>query len=343
MSNDSDLTPHIPPVVEADALPATLVTSKPGPNVFIAFAWLIGVFVAQALLTLIAMGIWYVTTGDMNADLDEGKMDSSPWGGLLVLAASQLGTGGVALAAAAVHCRRNLIRRLRLNLPEPRHWLFAMLAVVPVSILATEMATIVGQLDGFSLKTLADSMSFFSSIPLAGVLLFACVFPGLFEELLLRGVIGEALVRRHGAAFGVAVASFYFGLLHVLPAHAASSAVIGVFLHLAMLYSRSFWIPVAMHTTNNALAFILERNEDLMPIPGYTTPFDEETLLHVPAPILACGALATAWLFICWRVFRMPAEAAAPTASRGRWLLLAGLVVTQVVLFGVLAASVERP
>ena len=272
----------------------------------------------------------------------------------MLLASSQFATMFVALAAAFVHGRHNFIERLDLRLPRRHHWALGVLAVIPMSIIATETAMIVGQLDGVSLKYLQDSLDSMNAVPFAGILLFGCVFPGVFEELLFRGVLGKGMTGRWGPrwlgiATGVGFASLYFGLAHIIPAHAASAAVMGVFLHLAFLYSRSFWVPVLIHVVNNAMAFTLSRYEHIMPIPGYTSDLGGDAAAHISPQLLAAGFFATLALVVCWRHFRTTAPddskagTATPTSSAGLgWLLVTGLLVTQAILVVVLANSVEK-
>jgi membrane protease YdiL (CAAX protease family) len=278
----------------------------------------------------------------------------SDWGTHLMLAASQFSTMFVAIAAAVVHARRNFVERLDLRLPKSRHWAMGMMAVVPMSILATEAAIIVGQLDGFSLDFLQSSLEGINAVPYLSVLVFGCAFPGVFEELLFRGVIGRGMSDRYasrpwGIWVSVGFASLFFGMAHFIPAHVASAALMGVFLHLAFLYSRSFWVPVSMHIVNNAMAFTLSRYENLAPIPGYTTDLGGDQLSHIPPPLLAAGFFATLALVVCWRHFRTTApddskagtETHKSSAGLG-WLLVTGLLLTQAILVVVLANSVEK-
>src|SRR5207253_3949551 len=74
--------------------------------------------------------------------------------------------------------------------------------------------------------------------------------PGLGEELWCRGFLGRGLVGRYGMIGGVVLTSFFFGLLHVEPRQAAAVALMAIVLHLAYLATRSFWVPVLLHTMN---------------------------------------------------------------------------------------------
>lgn len=333
---------------------------QPGPGILISFSWLLGLIAAQvsfAVAAFIVIAIVSAMSGtqvDFNDTEGLDNVFKSDWAALVLLASSQFATMFVALAAAFLHARHNFVERLELRLPRPHHWAMGLLAVIPMSIIATETALIVGQVDGVSLKYLQESLDNMNTVPFAGILLFGCVFPGVFEELLFRGVLGKGMTGRLGPsligiATGVGFASLYFGLAHIIPAHAASAAVMGIFLHLAFLYSRSFWVPVLMHVVNNAMAFTLSRYENIMPIPGYTSDLGGDAAAHISPQLLAAGFFATLALVICWRHFRATAPdgtkggGATPTSSTGLgWLLLIGLLVTQTILAVVLVNSVEK-
>jgi membrane protease YdiL (CAAX protease family) len=348
------------PLSPPDALPAAEDIQRPGPGALISFCWLIGLFGGQILFTIFAIVIVIGVNAVNGVPFDPAKLEESGWTNTMLIGASQFATALVALIAALVHARKNTVERLQLRLPQARHWALGILAVIPMSIIATEAAIVVGQLDGFSLKFLEESVKGVDSMPLAAMLLFGCAFPGLFEELLFRGVMGRGMTERHGVWTGVTVASVFFGIAHLVPAHAVSAAIMGVFLHLAFLYSRSFWVPVIMHFINNSLAFLTSRYDQYVPIPGYTTDLDSSEGLHIPAPLLACGVLAAVMLVTCWRYFKSPPqsfEKQPPTAASEApqcitvaptrpaaigWLLVGALLASQALLIAVLANSVER-
>ncbi len=82
-------------------------------------------------------------------------------------------------------------------------------------------------------------------------LLAIAVGPGVVEELFFRGFIGRGLVGRHGWVFGVFLTSLLFGLLHMEPIHVLMTMLMGVCLHFTLATSRSLWVPILLHATNN--------------------------------------------------------------------------------------------
>lgn len=337
-----------------------IATKPPGPGILISFCWLLALIGAQigfGIVAFIVIGAISVASGmqvDFNNPNSFKELYESGWASQMLLAASQFSTMFVALAAVAVHARSNFAERLELRLPALRHWALGMLAVIPMSILATEAAIIVGELDGFSLKYLQESLNGVNAVPYASVLVFGCLFPGLFEELFFRGVLGRGMTGKWGPSLlgtgiGVGFASLFFGMAHMIPAHVASAALMGVFLHLAFLYSRSFWVPVSMHIVNNAMAFTLSRYENIMPIPGYTSDMGGETISHISPQLFCAGFFATLALMLCWRqvrakstdeVNKAPETQAAPLGLG--WLLIVGVLLTQAILVVALTMSVEK-
>jgi membrane protease YdiL (CAAX protease family) len=82
--------------------------------------------------------------------------------------------------------------------------------------------------------------------------------PGLVEELWCRGFLGRGLVGRYGWAWGIAVTSLFFGMLHLWPPpYVLVTATMGVGLHYVYATSRSLWVPIAMHLLNNSFAVLL--------------------------------------------------------------------------------------
>ncbi len=334
------------------ATPFPVKAPKPAPGILISFCWFLALIGAQIAFAIVGIIVLIAMAAASGEPVDFAKLDETKWGGLILLASSQFATAFTALVAAFVHARKNYVERLQLALPRARHWAFGLLAVIPVSILSTEAAVIMGQVDGFSLKYLEESVKGINAIPFPAVLLFGCVFPGLFEELLFRSVMGRGMTQRNGLWIGIGFASLFFGMAHIVPAHLVGAGVIGVFLHLAFINSRSFWVPVSMHVVNNAMAFTLSRYQELLPIPGYTSELGGDEVVHASPQLLATAFFATLVLFVCWRHFRSPPlfegqpvsaieSPRKPSVGLG-WLLAIGVLLTQAFLVMALVSSIAK-
>jgi membrane protease YdiL (CAAX protease family) len=83
--------------------------------------------------------------------------------------------------------------------------------------------------------------------------------PAVAEELLFRGLLQPALIKRLGPAFGIGLASLIFGAIHVDPPQATGAALIGLVLGFVSYRSGSLWPAMAAHAANNGLSVLFAR------------------------------------------------------------------------------------
>ncbi|HLU68761.1 MAG TPA: type II CAAX endopeptidase family protein [Kofleriaceae bacterium] len=122
--------------------------------------------------------------------------------------------------------------------------------------------------------------------PLWAQLLVLAVLPGLCEELLVRGAILRGLVGRLGAAGAVAASTVYFSLLHLSPARALPTALLGALLAVVVLRSGSVWPAVIAHALNNAAAVLLSSPA----LAGAAAALSAHPLLAAAAAAVLTGA-----------------------------------------------------
>lgn len=92
--------------------------------------------------------------------------------------------------------------------------------------------------------------------PIATAISFI-VFAPLAEELVFRGMLLPALVRRFGAVRGVVMVSVLFSLFHLNPAQLIPAFVSGLGLGALALRSRSIVPGIVAHAINNSVAVLL--------------------------------------------------------------------------------------
>jgi membrane protease YdiL (CAAX protease family) len=193
--------------------------------------------------------------------------------------------------------RRQLGRKLALRRFSPWQCLLVLLLLVPQAVVASELANLVHEvvrwIDSPFLDQLNDMswVESFAKQPWPLILLGACVFPALGEELLFRGVLSRGLIAWHGVMAGSIFASVLFGLMHLVPAQAVATIVIGLVLQLVFLCTRSLWAPILLHLLNNAMAFSAVRFGSVIPLPGFTVDAEHIPPLVVLAALLASVAL----------------------------------------------------
>lgn len=320
--------------------------TKLGPNIWAAIGWSFGWLFANFFLSYTAYFFVSYAGEFFGAPVDFANIYSNPWAVTILIGFSSCSGAITALLATSVHARRNIVERLGLRLPRLHHWGFAILALFPAAILGIEAAAVVNEFSVGSFQQVNRSVIEMNSVPALAVLIFCCVFPGVFEEILMRGVIGKSLIERFGVWGGVAITSILFGIPHYNPSHIASAAVMGVFLHLMFIYSRSLFVPMTIHAVNNVIAFFGARMQD-----GATAVSSEPSSNHIGPALLIATVCASLTLVLCWRRFRAkPTHTTSPGTSdiplatlakpskprEWRWLLFLGLAITHLIFYALL-------
>ena len=100
------------------------------------------------------------------------------------------------------------------------------------------------QRDAGPLKALGESGS-------APLILFVVVIGPVIEEFVFRGVLMRRWIARRGLWRGIIGSSLIFALLH--PPFWIGAFVVGIFLSLLYLVTRSLYVPIAFHALYNGL------------------------------------------------------------------------------------------
>src|SRR5690606_30966839 len=77
----------------------------------------------------------------------------------------------------------------------------------------------------------------------------------ILEEVIMRGIILDGLLKRYSPVRSILFSSFLFGLLHLNPWQMVSAMVIGIFAGWVYYRTRSLALPILIHATNNLSAF----------------------------------------------------------------------------------------
>ena len=81
------------------------------------------------------------------------------------------------------------------------------------------------------------------------------ISPAVFEEVLLRGMLGKPL--KHLGLRGALLNGLYFGLIHLNPHQFFYAFALGVLLYYMLILTGSIWAPILSHFTINSLALTL--------------------------------------------------------------------------------------
>lgn len=85
----------------------------------------------------------------------------------------------------------------------------------------------------------------------------AVVLAPVFEEILCRGLVLEAVRRRWGDVVAVLISALFFGLVHVEPSTALAGFVVGGIFGTIYIRTHSLFSTIILHSINNAFAFAL--------------------------------------------------------------------------------------
>jgi len=97
------------------------------------------------------------------------------------------------------------------------------------------------------------------------LVLFLCVLPGVFEELLFRGVLLSGLVRRYRPVTAALVVGLMFGVTHFALFRIVPTAYLGVLLAAVVLLTGSIFPAMLWHALNNGIALLLTKAELTLP------------------------------------------------------------------------------
>ena len=209
-----------------------------------------------------------------------------------------------AILAVSLRYWGRALRELNFSQPDVRHFLIVLAMTIPlsacVSLLSVpirmgwealgEMWTVFQVMDGLNMMEAVEKMA--ESTSLSALIFVIAILPAIGEELIFRGAIGRVLIANMGIWGGVLLTSFMFGWMHIHPVHALSVIPLGIAIHLVYLWTRSFWMPILLHFTNNCWAAVAVHFNWTDSIGETPEPTIREVLQLVCAGI-AVGALAT--------------------------------------------------
>jgi len=158
--------------------------------------------------------------------------------------------GGAALVGAPRRARLGWVRgRLRGGVP-----LLAALGFVALSAALDAALELTGWRAASHLDAIDRVLGAARGGSILLLLLGLVVAPPVCEELLFRGLLQQGLVRRLGAAGGVALTAVLFGASHLDPVHAVAAFALGLYLGTVALVDGGVRTSMLCHGLNNALA-----------------------------------------------------------------------------------------
>lgn len=174
--------------------------------------------------------------------------------------------------------------------PHKRYWLSALLigtgGWLVVGLLTQWVAPPRPEVTS-ALRTMLNSLS-----PPVALLLFA-ITPAVCEEVLFRGLILRALLKRFAPGISVILVSLLFGLFHFSTDRLLPTATLGLLLALLAWRSGSLWPSMIVHALNNGILTILAatgKDEAFETLAGTT-----QALTVAGACVFLLAGLALLW------------------------------------------------
>src|SRR5262249_3210165 len=148
-------------------------------------------------------------------------------------------------------------RQLGVRRPATLHVFLIVLLLPGFLILPNLVQEVVTRVTGLRQPVSIEALNgVFRQVSWFVTLLAVGLGPGVVEEVWCRGFLGRGLCARYGLVAGVILTSVFFGLLHMDPAYAIVTAMMGAFLYFVYLGARSIWVPILLHTLNNSVAVL---------------------------------------------------------------------------------------
>jgi membrane protease YdiL (CAAX protease family) len=107
------------------------------------------------------------------------------------------------------------------------------------------------------------------------------IAPAFGEELLFRGLVQQAALRRLRVPLAVAFSAVCFGLIHFDAVQSPAAFVLGLYLGAAVQIGGSLWVAILCHAVNNTLSVLT---------PAYPVAASGPALAAAVAGLLAAGA-----------------------------------------------------
>ena len=127
----------------------------------------------------------------------------------------------------------------------------ALMMTFALSIISESICSLIPMPD-FVARIFSEAIS----LDLAGYLTVGIVAP-FFEEMLFRGIILAALLRRYEPRKAIIWSAVIFGIAHLNPWQFVAAFIVGCAIGWLFWRTRSIWIGIFMHWANNTAGFML--------------------------------------------------------------------------------------
>ena len=241
----------------------------------------------------------------------------------------------VPLVVYMFHCNVDAISALRIkgvSLKNVALTALTALAGYIVVVFASVLWSMLLQATGANLQ-LPDALKNFFEKPAWFVLFALCVYAPLFEEFVFRGMILSGYAAHTGPVKAALITGLMFGMVHGYLPNVVPTALVGVLIALAVIYTGSIFTGVIFHALHNLLAYTMVIDDYLFDLPWKLglLPSAETEQGGLAKLVWAAGwaiVAAVALLYLLRALkngYRPPERLPAPAGSRHRLLFWFGM------------------
>lgn len=140
-------------------------------------------------------------------------------------------------------------------------------------------------------STMSESIGeYLESLPIIVLLVESCIIAPIFEEIFHRGILLGGLMKKYNAKKAVIYSALIFGIAHMNLPQGINAFFLGLILGVVYYYTKSIYICIAMHFTNNLLVnFVFYPQTKLWTV-----------ILFIGVPIIGIIIMT-----ICWRLLNL--------------------------------------
>jgi membrane protease YdiL (CAAX protease family) len=176
---------------------------------------------------------------------------------------------GIVLLIGFKKTKRTFNEVFKFNTVSPFLWISTTIFAIGLHIVLSELNNVLNLILPTS-KMLTDVINTIAAEPILIVSIIVMgIIPAITEELFFRGLIFDGLNRNYSQRKAIIISSLLFGIIHLNPWQFLTAFIIGLFLAVICIHTKSIALCIYIHLLNNTLSTIALQFKDILPIQGY--------------------------------------------------------------------------
>jgi len=102
-----------------------------------------------------------------------------------------------------------------------------------------------------------EQMEVLIDAPFISIILAVVIVAPLFEEIMFRGIIYDALSKKMNVYISIIIAGVLFGIYHLNIFQGTYASLIGIVMGFSLVWTKSIWAPIIIHFVNNLVSIFL--------------------------------------------------------------------------------------